>query len=176
MASRRLPHLSHSLSLASLALSRVTCMSCTCACVRTQGNRPRRPLVHETNAEPWATKVKTPTYDADMLVQWRVVKFAARFTALYIARRVAAVLGLQGLDDMLQVEGELDQHQSYLQKRWNHTGENSQTSAPENLAVIAHTVHIYIHVHTYRKQCTQCTVIYLYTHKRVYYMHVYHVF
>ena len=65
----------------------------------------------------WAAEVSTPSYDADMLFQWRVVAWALRYAAKSVARRTVSALGLQGMDDFLREEGELDEHAAYLQKR-----------------------------------------------------------
>ena len=92
-----------------------------------QGFRPHRADTTEGgDAGPgqadasWLARVETPRYDAEMLLQWRVVTWAVRYAVSGLLRRTARFLALEGVDDMLRKHEDLDEHAAFLQKRWNH--------------------------------------------------------
>jgi hypothetical protein len=83
----------------------------------------------------WAADLSTPRYDADMLVQWRVVSWAVRYGARCLARRLATALALQGMDDLLREEGQLDEHAALRSKRCARAHEGG-IIAPESLRAL----------------------------------------
>ena len=83
----------------------------------------------------WAADLITPRYDADMLVQWRVVTWAVRYGARCLARRLATALALQGMDDLLREEGQLDEHAALRSKRCARAHEGG-IIAPESLRAL----------------------------------------
>ena len=86
-----------------------------------QGFRPlNSEQKEETVATTWAAQVEMPSYDADMLLQWRVVKWALWYMTRCVMRRFASALALQGVDDLMREHDDIDEHEAYLQKRWNH--------------------------------------------------------
>jgi hypothetical protein len=74
-----------------------------------QGFRPHRADTTEGgDAGPgqadtsWLARVETPRYDAEMLLQWRVVTWAVRYAVSVLLRRAARFLALEGVDDVLR--------------------------------------------------------------------------